>query len=45
MVFPGAGALGVVSAICLDVADLERAAGLVAGIAARMTVTAATAAA
>jgi hypothetical protein len=45
VVFPGAGALGVVSAVCLDVADLERAAGLVAGIAARMTVTAATAAA
>ena len=45
VVFPGAGALGVVSAVCPDVADLDHAAGLVAGIAARMTVTAATAAA
>ncbi len=45
VVFPGAGALGVVSAVCPDAADLDRAAGLVAGIAARMTVTAATAAA
>jgi hypothetical protein len=35
----------VVSAVCLDAADLDRAAVLVAGIAARMTVTAATAAA
>jgi hypothetical protein len=43
--FPGASALAVVSAVCLDPADLDRAAGLVAGIAARMTVTAATAAA
>jgi hypothetical protein len=43
--FPGAGALAVVSAVCPDPADLDRAAGLVAGIAARMTVTAATAAA
>jgi hypothetical protein len=45
VVFPGAGALGVVSGVCPDVADLDRAAVLVAGIAARMTVTAATAAA
>ncbi len=45
VVFPGAGALGVVSAVCPDAADLDRAAVLVAGIAARMTVTAATAAA
>jgi hypothetical protein len=43
--YPGAGALAVVSAVCPDPADLDRAAGLVAGIAARMTVTAATAAA
>jgi hypothetical protein len=45
VVFPGAGALGVISAVCPDAADLDRAAGLVAGIAAQMTVTAATAAA
>ena len=45
VVFPGAGALGVVSAVCPDAADLDRAAVLVAGIAARMTVTAATVAA
>lgn len=45
VVFPGAGALGVISAVCPDAADLDRAAVLVAGIAARMTVTAATAAA
>jgi hypothetical protein len=45
VVFPGAGALGVVSAVCPDAADLDRACVLVAGIAARMTVTAATAAA
>ncbi len=45
VVFPGAGALGVVSAVCPDAADLDRAAALVAGIAARMTVTAATVAA
>jgi hypothetical protein len=45
VVFPGAGALGVVSAVCPDPADLDRACALVAGIAARMTVTAATAAA
>jgi hypothetical protein len=45
VLFPGAGALGVVSAVCLDAADLDRASGLVAGIAARMTVTAAPAAA
>ena len=45
VMFPGAGALGVVSAVCPVAADLDRAAGLVAGIAARMTVTAATAAA
>jgi hypothetical protein len=45
VLFPGAGALGVVSAVCPDPADLDRACGLVAGIAARMTVTAATAAA
>jgi len=45
VLFPGAGALGVVSAVCPDAADLDRACVLVAGIAARMTVTAATAAA
>jgi hypothetical protein len=45
VVFPGAGALGVVSALCPDPADLDRAAALVAGIAAQMTVTAAPAAA
>jgi hypothetical protein len=43
--FPGAGALGVVSGICPDLADLDRAGSLVAVIASRMTVTAATAAA
>jgi hypothetical protein len=43
--FSAVGALAVVSAVCPDPADLDRAAGLVAGIAARMTVTAATAAA
>ena len=45
VVFPGAGALGVVSGVCPDPADLDHAAALVAGIAARMTVTAAPAAA
>jgi hypothetical protein len=45
VVFPGARALGVVSAICPDPADLDRAARLALRIAARMTVTAATAAA
>jgi hypothetical protein len=44
-VFPGARALGVVSAVCPDPADLDRAAALVLRIAARMTVTAAPAAA
>lgn len=43
--YAGAGALGVVSGVCLDPADLDRTAVLVAGIAARMTVTAATVAA
>ena len=45
VVFPGAGALGVVSGLCPDPADIGRAAGLVAGIAAGMTVTATSAAA
>jgi len=45
VVFPGAGALGVVSAVCPDPADLDRAGSLVMRIAARMTVTAAPAAA
>jgi hypothetical protein len=45
VVFPGAGALGVVSGVCPDLSDLERAGSLVAIIATRMTVTAATAAA
>lgn len=41
----GAGALGVVSAVALDPGVLDRAADLVTGIAAGMTVTAASAAA
>jgi hypothetical protein len=45
IVFPGAGALGVVSAVCPNTADLDRAAALVAGIAGQMTVTATPAAA
>ena len=45
VVFPGARALGVVSAMCPDPADLDRSAALVLRIAARMTVTAAPAAA
>jgi hypothetical protein len=45
VVFPGAGALGVVSAVCPDAADLDRAAALVAVIAAQMSVTPATVAA
>jgi hypothetical protein len=45
VVYPGPGALGVVSGICLDPADLERAAALVTAIAAGMTVTGASAAA
>lgn len=43
--YPGAGALGVVSGVALDPADLDFAAELVIGIAAVMTVTAAPAAA
>jgi hypothetical protein len=43
--YPGAGALGVVSAVALDPDDLDRAAALVAEIAGGMTVTVATAAA
>lgn len=43
--FPGAGALGVISGICPHPGDLDRAGALVAIIASRMTVTAATAAA
>jgi hypothetical protein len=43
--YPAAGALGVVSAVALDPADLDRAADLVTGIAAGMTVTGASAAA
>ena len=43
--YPGAGALGVVSGVALDPADLDRAAELVTGIAAGMTVTEAPAAA
>ena len=43
--YPGAGALGVVSGVALDPGDLDRAAALVAGIAAGMTVTVAPAAA
>jgi hypothetical protein len=45
VVFPRAGALGVVSGLCANPADLDRAAVLVARIAAQMTVTAAPAAA
>lgn len=45
VVYPGPGALGVVSAIALDPDDLDRAAALVTGIAAGMTVTSAPAAA
>jgi hypothetical protein len=45
VIYPGPGALGVVSGICLDRADLERAAALVTGIAAAMTVTGVSAAA
>ena len=43
--YPSAGALGVVSGVALDADDLDRAAALVAGIAAGMTVTVAPAAA
>jgi hypothetical protein len=43
--YPAAGALAVVSAVALDPADLDVAADLVSGIAAGMTVTAASAAA
>ncbi len=43
--YPGPGALGVVSGVALDPADLDRAAVLVTGIAAGMTVTSAPAAA
>jgi hypothetical protein len=45
VVFAGCGALAVVSGVCLHPDDLDRAAVLVAGIAARITVTAATLAA
>ena len=45
VVYPGPGALGVVSGVALDPDDLDRAADLVAEIAAGMTVTSAPAAA
>jgi hypothetical protein len=45
VVYPGPGALGVVSGLCLDPDDLDRAAVIVTGIAAGMTVTSASAAA
>ena len=45
VVFPGAGALGVVSGICPDPADLDRAVALVSEIAAQLSVTAGQAAA
>jgi hypothetical protein len=45
VVYPGPGALGVVSGVCFHPDDLDRAAGIVTGIAARMTVTGVTAAA
>jgi hypothetical protein len=43
--YPEAGALGIVSAVAVDPADLSRAARLVSGIAARMSVTSTAAAA
>jgi hypothetical protein len=43
--YPGFGALGVVSGVALDPGDLDRAAVLVTGIAAEMTITSAPAAA
>lgn len=43
--YPGPGALGIVSGVALDPDDLDRAAVLVTGIAAGMTVTSAPAAA
>jgi hypothetical protein len=45
VVYPGPGALGVVSGVALDPDDLDRAAALVTEIAAGMTVTSASAAA
>jgi hypothetical protein len=45
VVYPGPGALGVVSGVALDPDDLDRAVVLVTGIAAGMTVTSAPAAA
>ena len=45
VVYPGPGALGVVSGVALDPDDLDRAAVLVTGIAAGMTITSAPAAA
>jgi hypothetical protein len=45
VVYPGAGALGVISGVALDPADLDRAAELVAEIASGMSVTSAAAAA
>jgi hypothetical protein len=45
VIYPGPGALGVISGVALDPDDLDRAAVLVAEIAAGMTVTSATAAA
>jgi hypothetical protein len=45
VVYPGPGALGVVSGVALDPADLDRTAVVVTEIAAGMTVTSAPAAA
>jgi hypothetical protein len=45
VVYPGPGALGVVSGVALNPDDLDRAAALVTGIAAGMTITSASAAA
>lgn len=45
VVYPGPGALGIVSGVALDPVDLERAAVLVTKIAAGMTITSAPAAA
>jgi hypothetical protein len=45
VVYPGPGALGIVSGVCFHPDDLERAAVIVTSIAARMSVTGVTAAA
>jgi hypothetical protein len=45
VMYPGPGALGVISGLCFHPDDLDRAAVIVTGIAAQMTVTGVTAAA